>query len=227
MTTYNNCLAWACSAILWSGSASAQAPARPRGEAIGPWILSCPAAERDPCAMRHRDWVLPPVAGGPSIALEVQARGAEVVPVVTVRGLSAALATAGTLVMKPLVELMFESSPPIGLTCGVSGDYVACAPDVSAIAAAARLLRIAPAVTVTVSLPLGGASALSPRGASLDLAGTNAALTRLRVLGVTAEAVPAYPGLDLRGLADRLSRAAGFPDGVTGVVPRLGPTHGR
>ena len=145
----------------------------------------------------------------------------------TVRGLSAALATAGKFFIKPLVELTFESSPPIGLTCGVRDDYVACAPDVSAIAAAARLLPIAPAVTVTVSLPLGGASALSPRGASLDLAGTNAALTRLRVRGVTAEAVPAYPGLDLRGLADRLSRAAGFPDGVTGVVPRLGPTPGR
>ena len=215
MTRETRRFGWALPLILWAASALAQAPARPTNEEIGSWVLSCPAAVREPCLMRHRDWVVPPVGAGPTAALEVQARGDALVPVVSLRGLSVSAA----LLVKPTVSLAFDNGKRIDLTCGLRGASYACAPDAASVRAAADALPTARIVAVAVKLSVPGGLTLPPRDRSLDLAGTEAALTRLRALGATGEALPAYPGLDLQDFVDRTMRDAGFPNGVAGMLP--------
>ena len=202
-------------APLWLAPAHAQAPARPAQEAIGAWVIACPPAQRDPCIMRHRDWILPPGSGGPSAALEVQARGNAFVPVVALRGLSPSAAAGTALALQPVVTLALDNGPRFVLNCGLSGTYLACAPDASAIPAMAEALPTARSVSASASLSLPGAPALPPREVALALSGTQAALVRLRALGPTGEAMPTYPGLDLSGLVDRLLR------GTDGAAPRF------
>lgn len=58
---------------------------------------------------------------------------------------------------------------------------------------------------------------------SLDLSGTEVAMSRLRAVGATGEALPAYPGLDMQGFLDRIMRDLGFPNGAADVVPKVLP----
>jgi hypothetical protein len=227
MTRETRRFGWALPLILWAVSAPAEAPARPATEDIGSWVLSCPAAVQEPCLMRHRDWVVPPVGAGPTVALEVQARGDALVPVISLRGLPASAAVGGALLVKPTVSLAFDNGKRIDLTCGLGGASFACAPDAASVRAAADALPKARNVAVAVKLSVPGGLTLPPRDRSLDLAGTEAALTRLRALGATGEALPAYPGLDLQGFADRTLRDAGFPNGVAGALPAFLTRVGR
>jgi hypothetical protein len=65
--------------------------------------------------------------------------------------------------------------------------------------------------------------ALPPQERTMELSGTEAALTRLRSVGAIAEALPAVPGLDLQQFLDRVLRAAGFANGAGDVLPKLLP----
>jgi len=81
---------------------------RPVREEIGSWVLSCsPEDKLGSCQLRHRTWVMPPVAGTPGVSLEVVYRGSQFLPVVALRG----LATAGSL---GWASLCLPRSPEIG-----------------------------------------------------------------------------------------------------------------
>lgn len=209
----------------------ASAQPRPAEELVGVWLLACHAAtvtKPEPCIMRHRDWVLQPGSGGLSAALEVQARDGALVPVVTLRGIPAQAALGTSLLMKPQVHFHYDAGPPIGMTCGLSGIIYACAPDAPLIAAAASGLRPARSITVRIELSIPGMFALPPQEQRLDLSGTSQALARLAATGglVSDEALPAVPGLDLRGFLDRVLRGAGFENGIADLLPAILPLVG-
>jgi hypothetical protein len=185
--------------------------------------LGAPArapTEHAPCRLRHQAWIVPPVDGGPRVALEIVARGGFLVPVVSVAGLPTAAAVVGTLGMGAAVDLALDGAPPVTLRCGLSGDgRIACAPDAAAAAALAKALPRANTIAVSLTVPITGAQPLRSPGVTLRLTGIEAALTRLRALGTTEEALPSYPGLDLWGFAGRVMRDSGVPESL----PRTGP----
>ena len=203
-------------------------PSRAADEEIGSWVLACPpppaaGAKAEPCIMRHKSWVLAPGNGGPSAALEVQMRGDALVPVVALRGLPMQAALGGSMVLKPVVGVRFDNGPRSDMTCGLSGASYACAPEVAAIPATAAALPKAHTVTVKIELTIPGMMALPPAERTMDLAGTEAALVRLRAVGAITEALPAVPGLDWQGFLDHVLRAAGFQTGVGDVLPKVLP----
>ena len=174
--------------------------------------------------MRHRDWVMAPANGTPSAALELQLRGDALVPVITVRGLPASAAVGGAFVVKPSVTLGLDGGKRTDLSCGVSGTYYACAPDASAVPAMATALPTAQVLSSSMTLTIPGMMiVLPPQERSLDLSGTEVAMSRLRAVGATGEALPAYPGLDMQGFLDRIMRDLGFPNGAADVVPKVLP----
>ena len=204
-------------------STFAQTEARPANEAIGSWILSCPAAPQEPCVLRHRDWLLAPSKGGLGAALEVQMRGDSVVPVITVRGLPASAAFGGSIAVRPLVTLGFDGGKRAELVCGPGGASYACAPAPEAVPAIAALLPKARVAAASVSVTVPGMAALPPQDRSMELAGTELAISRLRAGGAIKEALPAFPGLDLQGFLDKLLRDLGFPHGMGDTMPTLIP----
>ncbi len=209
--------------ILAAVPAFAESPERPANASIGSWVLSCPADAKDPCLMRHRDWVVAPAAGTPSAALELQLRGDVLVPVITVRGLPTAAAVGGALAVKPTANLGLDGGKRIDLSCGISGTYYACSPDAAAVPALAAALPRARVLAASLTLTIPGLMALPPQERTLELTGTAAAQARLLAAGATGEALPSYPGLDLQGFIDRAMRDLGFPNGAADVLPQLLP----
>jgi hypothetical protein len=212
-------------------AAPATARQRPTEEAIGSWSLTCPAppatgARPDPCILRHQDWIVPQGAGGPAVALEVQARGGGLVPVVVVRGLPVQAAIGGALAARPDIALRLDNLPQTAMTCGLSGAAYACAPAAQDVPAVADALPRARSARVRVVLAVPGLGALPPQERSMDLAGTSQALARLRELGAEGESLPIEPGLDWQGFLDRLMRAAGFPNGAADLIPAVLPLVG-
>ena len=177
--------------------------------------------------MRHRDWVMAPANGTPSAALELPLRGDALVPVITVRGLPASAAVGGAFVVKPSVTPGLDGGKRTDLSCGVSGTYYACAPDASGVPAMATALPTAQVLSSSMTLTIPGMMVLPPPERSLDLSGTEVAMSRLRAVsatgGATGEALPAYPGLDMQGFLDRIMRDLGFPNGAADVVPKVLP----
>ena len=217
-------LGWLLTLALGLTAAHAQTPPRPTADqAIGSWVLSCPADAKEPCVLRHRDWVLPPSGGGPSGALEVQMRGGVFVPVITLRGLPTSAAVGGSFVVKPTVNVGFDGGKRVDLGCGISGTVYACAPGAEAVPGLSAQLPKARTIAAAVTLTLPGILALPPQERSMDLTGTEAALTRLRAAGAIDEALPDVPGLDLQGFLDRVMRDLGFPNGAADVMPYVLP----
>ena len=214
---------WALALVLCATPAFAQSPARPANEAIGSWVLACPPDTAEPCLLRYRDWVVAPANGSPSAALEVQTRGDALVPVIAVRGLSASMAIGGAALAKPTVTMGFDGGKRVDLRCGLSGTNYACAPDAAAVPSFAAALPKAHTISASVTLTIPGVIALPGQDRTLTLTGTDAALTRLRTVGATGEALPALPGLDLQGFLDRILRDLGFPNGAADVLPQLLP----
>jgi hypothetical protein len=214
---------WALAWMLSATPAWAQTAARPAHEAVGSWVLACPPASEEPCVLRHRDWVLPPGNGGPSAALEIQARGEWLVPVVALRGLPTGAALGGSLVAKPTVTVSLDGGKRMELGCGVSGTSYVCAPAPDAVPGLAAAFPKARVVSASIAVTVPGVIALPPREQALELAGTEVALARLRAVGASGEALPAYEGLDMQGLLDRILRDLGFPNGAADVLPSLMP----
>ena len=178
-------------------------------EEIGSWVLACPTDE--PCLLLHRTWVLPPGAGGISVALEARQAGSRVVPVIAVHGLSMQAALASVVALQANVGLRFDDAPRIALSCGVDGAALACAPARDATEAAARGLATARGVVVQAQISLPGVVSLPDQSRSLELLRTQDALARLRVASAQASGTPpAIPGLDLRGMVQRLLEDVGI-----------------
>ncbi len=219
---------------------------------IGSWVVDCPApGGAGGCVLRDRDWILPPTAGRPSVALEVQGRGDCLVPVVALRGLTvrtmtaqaataqpttaqpttaqpttaqtmtAQVAIGALLVLQPQVTLRFDAGPRADLACGLDGAAIVCAPEGAAIAATAAALPTARSVEVQVAVRASGTGGPAVRAATLDLQGTREAMARFRAAGPTGESLPAEPGLDWIGFVDRVLRQAGLQNGIADLVPRL------
>ena len=173
--------------------------------------------------MRHRDWVVAPANGTPSAALELQLRGDALVPVITVRGLPTSAALGGALVVKPTVTLGLDGGKRIDLSCGMSGNYYACAPDAAAVQTIAAALPRARVLSASLTLTIPGMMALPAQDRTLELTGTAVAQARLLAVGAIGEALPSYPGLDIQGFLDRILRDLGFPNGAADVLPKLMP----
>jgi hypothetical protein len=201
---------------------------KPTEETLGSWVLSCPPApppgvKAEPCIMRHKDWVLQPGSGGPSAALEIQARGSQFVPAVAVRGMPTQLALGGSLVVKPVVGFQYDNGKRLEMTCGLIGAAYACAPEASVVPVAAAGLGKARSITVLVAMSIPGMMDLPPQQRTLDLNGINLALSRLATVAVTNEALPDVPGLDLQAFLDKVLRAAGFQNGVGDILQKVMP----
>jgi hypothetical protein len=167
--------------------------------------------------------MLPPADTMLGVALEVQRRGDVLVPVIVVRGLSVSAALAGAFLVKPSVNFGFDRERRIELSCGISGPDYDCAPDAAAVRGMAAVLPTARTAWVRVALSIPGVTSLPPRDQSLELMDTEAALARLAVLGPSGEALPALPGLDLRGFLDQVARDLGYQNGLADIVPKLVP----
>ena len=205
-------------ALLIGGPAAAQP--RPASEPIGSWVLACPAG--GVCRLRHEAWVLAPGPGRPSVSLEVLRRGGRFVPAVAVRGLTTEAAFGGVLALNADVGLSFDGGGRVALVCNAEGGAIVCAPEGVAAAGAAAALATAHTVLVQMRLSLPGVVALPEQSRTLDLRRTAEALVRFQATGPADATVPALPGLDWRGLMDRVLRAAGLEHGVAELLASLG-----
>ena len=212
-------------AALTIGTAQAQTPSG-KTEEIGSWVVACPAeAKSAPCRMRYQKWIVPPQNGRPSVGLEVRNTGARMVPQLAVRDLPVQLAMAGMMAATPTMELRFDGGQKLTLACGMEGEAILCAPSPDAAADAAAQLKTAHAVQVHVHVALAGTDGPSPipdQTRSFDLSRTAQAIDRFRA--VAPEAVPlptqASQGNDMRGMADKLLKAMGFPGGVNDIMQK-------
>jgi hypothetical protein len=177
--------------------APAAAQTRPSSETIGTWVLSCPAAA---CELRYQNWIVPPGTSLPGVALEVMKRGDQFVPVVAVRGLSLQAALGGIVALQ--IGLRFDNATRLGLTCSLAGSDVACAPEGTAAALAAEQLPAAHSVAIQVAFP--AAAGFPEQSWTLDLRRTAEALSRFRSTAPVGESAPSIPGLDWRGLLNRV-----------------------
>jgi hypothetical protein len=212
------------------GSARAQAPAAkpaaPQNNEIGSWIIACPvdqkAVDATPCRMRYRTWIVPPRDGRPSVGLEARNTGTAVVPQLAVRDLPAQIAMAALLAATPTMELRFDGGQKLALTCGQDADAVLCTPAAAADTAAAQF-KTARSVEVRVHVALSGAEgapAVPDQTRSFELSRTAEAIERFRAVAPTAMPLSAGSGVtqDLRGMADRMLKAMGYPGGVSDLV---------
>ena len=196
------------------GAARAAAP-----EQIGSWVIDCPASPpAGGCLMRAGTRFLD--KGGITGDLEVQAQDQALVPVITVRGLPRELLLAAAMAGKPTASIQFPGGSAQPLACAATALAYVCAPaDQAAGRALAAGLPTAAEVSVQVSLSVSGLKTLPAQRKSLPLSGTQAALQRLRAAGPTPLATPVTDTTpprpaDLMVMADKLLRAAGYPDGV-------------
>jgi hypothetical protein len=101
-------------------------------QTVGSWLLSCktdPMIDAQVCRMRHRLWLVVPDETRPGIALEVAARSAHLVPMITARELSLSTAVTGLMALAATAQVRFEGAPMAELPCWLDGAAVICAPD--------------------------------------------------------------------------------------------------
>ncbi len=207
--------------LLAAGPAWPQA-VRPARDDPGNWVLQCPAPESGPCVLRHRDWILQPGESGATTALEIQRRGDALVPVVTMRGMPLAAALGGALVVSFDITLIFDGGSPIGMRCGSSGRYFACAPEPGSVPAASAQMLHARSVTLDYRLVVPGLIGGPAQRVTLDLLGLQPALARLLAAGQPdGESLPAQGGLDIRGFADAILALCGVAGGMAEAAPAL------
>ncbi len=148
---------------------------------IGSSVVSC--EQPGDCLMRHQSWVLPPAAGRPRAALEVQRRGDSLVPVVTLRGLTAEQAIGAMLALKPAVGASFDDGPKSDLNCGLYGAAIVYAPQGDAVRRTAAKLPAARSVTIRVQFIVPGFMTLPEQQRTAVLEETPQALARSLRLG--------------------------------------------
>jgi len=177
---------------------------------IGSWRYACVVdrmTDTSRCAMRLRDWVEAPSGGNPGLALEVEARGGRLVPVVAARELRLEGAARGLLALAGTVQLRFPPNRLMELPCGVEGRSVVCAPRTEDAARAEQELATADSVLVRVVGP-GGTGGAEP--VELRLSSTRDALARFRRDSPPDAARPAESsGLTLPEILLRLQRIFG------------------
>ncbi len=181
---------------------------------IGSWLLSCamdPMTDAQICRMRHKLWLVVPNDSHPGMALEVQSRADQLVPVVTVRDLSLSTAFSGLLALTAIAQIRFDAAPMVELPCTLEEASVVCAPSKTDGAALADQLARAKTVPVRFRA-LGNLPIPVPDGPlELDLDRTQEALTRYRVAGPEVAPAPATLTQDLRDSAERFLRRLGVP----------------
>ncbi len=187
----------------------------PRSEqTIGSWVLSCamdPMTDAQVCHMRHKLWLVVPSEGRPGMALEVQLRGDQLVPVVTVRGITFGNALSGLLGLTATAQIRFDTAPMVELPCSLDGASVMCAPAKADAPATAE--QLAKAKTVMVRFrAIGNLPLPIPDGPlALDLDRTPEALARYRVAGPEVATTSSSLGQDIKDSAERLLRRLGVP----------------
>ncbi len=185
--------------------------AEPVAADIGSWRYACLTdrmTDATRCAMRHKDWVEPPSASLPGLALEVEARGGRLVPVVAARELRLDGAARGLLALAGTVQLRFPPNRMMELSCGIEGRSLVCAPRGEDAARAEQELPGADRALVRVVGLTAGSSGDEP--VELRLAGTRDVLARFR-RDAPPEAVrqPEPSGLTLPEIMFRLQRLFG------------------
>jgi hypothetical protein len=146
--------------------------------------------------------------------------------VIAMRGLSMQEAVGGMLALKAAVGLRFDNAQPINLACRLDGATVVCAPGSEQAVSAAGQLVAARSALVSLQLSLPDIITIPEQSRVLDLQRTSEALARFRAAAPTSETVPAVPGLDWRGLLDRILRDAGFELGIADLLPSIGGWFG-
>ncbi|MEJ0015518.1 MAG: hypothetical protein WDN25_02945 [Acetobacteraceae bacterium] len=187
----------------------------PRSEqTIGSWQLSCavdPMSDAQACRMRHTLWLVVPTDGRPGMALEVQMRGDQLVPVVTVRDLSLGSALSGLLALTATAQIRFDGAPMVELPCSLDGASVLCAPGKADAATLADQLAKAKSVLVRFRA-VGNLPLPVPDGPlALDLDRTQEALNRFRLAGPEVAPVATSITQDIKDSAERLLRKLGVP----------------
>ncbi len=195
--------------LLLPAASQAAAP-----ESIGTWVLNCPEDSKSGCILRHRDryFAKPPL----SADLEVQSVRGALVPVLAVRGIPREALLAASLGGRTEASVRLGNGAWVPLDCGAAGESYQCAPAEGAAATLSASLPAAGSATLRLSVGLlpGMAPVQAPERA-LDLAGTQAALARLRAVGAIAAPRPAEPVPEgwLR-LADQALKAIGYKNGI-------------
>jgi len=192
-------------------------------QTIGSWLLTCatdPMTDAQTCRMRHRLWVVVPNDGHPGLALEVQQRFDQLVPVITIRDLSLNTALNGLLTLTATAQLRFDGNPMLELPCNLEGSTVTCAPAKPDAAASAEELAKAHSVLVRFhavgNLPLP----VPAEPLALDLDRTQEALVRYRIAGPALQSSAPWISQDLKGTVERLLRGVGLPVGSQPGQPK-------
>ena len=191
-------------------------------EQIGSWVLDCPGDKPhpDPCVMRAKKRLFE--KAGITGDLEVQGQGGSLIPVITLRGLSAEMLMAASAAGHAEASIQLPGGPRENLDCAVSPIGYICAPNTVAGRRLSARLAEAQSVTVTVFISSAGFAPLPAREQTLDLADTSAALARLRVLGPSqvpdpaSRLAPQSPGR-ITAMADAALKAAGYKNGLADV----------
>jgi invasion protein IalB len=207
---------------------SAAAMAQPRKvdvpkseQSVGSWLISCamdPMTDAQVCRLRHKLWLVVPDDNHPGMALEVQLRGDQLLPVVTVRDLSLSTALSGLLALTATAQIRFDGAAMAELPCSLDGASVFCTPGKADAALLSEQLAKAKSVLVRFRA-VGNLPLPVPDGPlALDLDHTQEALTRFRLAGPEVATAQTSLGQDLRDSAERLLRRLGMP----GIEPQPG-----
>ena len=206
--------------IAMLGAMAAAARAAPEQQ-IGSWVVSCPDASRQ-CQMRFGKRFLD--KGGITGDLEIESQGRSLVPVIALRGISSEILTAASMAGTTEASIQFPGGAREALTCNTTAAGYICAPDEAAGHILSAGLPTAKSVKIRVSVSVAGMAPLPAQEKSLDLSGTSEALARLRSVGpspipgalATGRAGAQSPG-GLMSMADKMMKAAGYPQGVSGL----------
>jgi hypothetical protein len=203
-------------ALLLPQPAGAQSrPTEPprRTEKIGSWVLSCPqdpAADKMPCRLRHRVWVLAPQAGHPDAAMEVENRQDGPVPVLVVHDLNLPDAVGALLAQKSMAEVQFDFEDTLNFPCAFAHGGLTCGPKPADEKVASVRLQAAQVALVRLhlALPAGTAPAMPDQLRALDMDRTRDALRRIETGAAETS------GWDWRDLLEWLLRQIGFQGGL-------------
>jgi hypothetical protein len=196
-------------------------------EQIGSWVLSCPGdnPKSGACLLRASKRFLD--KAGLTGDLEIEAQGHTLVPVIALRGLSKEMLTAAAMIGKTEVTLQFPGGDREDLACAASAAGYICAPNDAAGQKLAAALPVARSVTARVAVTVTGLKPLPAQEKTLDLSGTNEALSRLRAVGPTQvpppmTALASQSPATLIGMADKALKAAGYPNGAAELQALMG-----
>jgi hypothetical protein len=182
---------------------------------IGSWLVTCtmdPMTDAQVCRMRNRMWLVVADDTRPGMAFEVLLRFDELVPAVTVRGLSLSTALSGLLTLTATAQVRFDGNPMIELPCTLESSSVVCAPGKTDAHTLAEQLPKARSVMVRFRA-VGDLPLPTPDGPlALDLQRTPEALARYRLAGPPSDGGRPWITHDMKQTVKRLLRSLGVLD---------------